>query len=89
MNAYITRLCKSVIHLLELGAHMVRDRTTLVEKCLTFYNILLNIKFAGNCMVTHLAMHKVSPLNPKLFSLETTFSKSMIVFLAHHIFISV
>ena len=60
MNAYITRLCKNVIHLLELGAIMVRDRTSLVEKCLTFYNMLLNLKFAGNCMVTHLAMHFIT-----------------------------
>ena len=50
MNAYITRLCRNVIHLLELGAKMVADRTSLVEKCLIFYNLLLNIKFAGNCM---------------------------------------
>ena len=46
MNAYITRLCKNVIHLLELGAKMVTDRTSLVEKCLIFYN-LLDFKYAG------------------------------------------
>ena len=47
INAYITRLCKDVIHLLELGTKLVADRTTLVEKCLTFYNLLLDFKFAG------------------------------------------
>ena len=57
INAYITRLCKNVIHLLELGTKLVADRTSLVEKCCIFYNILLNIKFAGNCVVIHLAMH--------------------------------
>ena len=58
MNVYITRLCKDVIHLLELGAKMVTDRTRLVKKCCIFYNLLLNIKFAGNCIVIHLEMHK-------------------------------
>ena len=53
MNAYITRLCKDVIHLLELGANMVTDRTSLVEKCLNFYNRLLDFKYAGNCMGMH------------------------------------
>ena len=57
MNAYITQLCKDVIHLLELGAHMVTDRTSLVEKCLTFYNLLLDFKYAGKCMVIHLVMY--------------------------------
>ena len=47
MNAYITRLCKNVIHLLELGHIMVTDRTSLVEKCCIFYNLLLDFKFAG------------------------------------------
>ena len=50
INAYITRLCKDVIHLLEVGALVVADRTSFVEKCLIFYSLLLNIKFAGNCM---------------------------------------
>ena len=48
MNAYITRLCKDVINLLELGDMVITDRTSLVEKCCIFYNLLLNIKFAGN-----------------------------------------
>ena len=47
INAYITRLCKDVIHLLEVHAFVVTDGTTLVEKCCVFYNLLLNIKFAG------------------------------------------
>ena len=47
INAYITLLCKDVIHLLELGALMVRDRPSLVEKCLTFYNLLLDFKYPG------------------------------------------
>ena len=48
INAYITRLCKDVVHLLELGDGMVADRTSLVEKCLIFYNLLLDFKYAGN-----------------------------------------
>ena len=48
INAYITQLCKDVIHLLEVRAFVVTDGTTLVEKCCIFYNMLLNIKFAGN-----------------------------------------
>ena len=55
MNAYISQLCKDVIYLLELGANMVTDRTSLVEKCLIFYNKLLDFKYAGNCMGIHLA----------------------------------
>ena len=55
INAYITRLCKNVIHLLELGT-IVTERTSLIEKCLIFYNLLLDIKFAGNYIITHLAM---------------------------------
>jgi len=48
MNAYITLLCKNVIHLLELGASsMVTDRTSLVEKCLTFFHMLLDFQYAG------------------------------------------
>ena len=63
INAYISRLCKNVIHLLKLGASsMVADRTSLVEKCLIFYNLLLHIKFVGNCMVTHLTMHCITLL---------------------------
>ena len=63
INAYITRLCRNVIHLLELGASsMVTDRRSLVEKCLIFYKLLLNIKFAGNCIVSHLAMHCITLL---------------------------
>ena len=63
INAYITRLCRNVIHLLKLGASsMVTDRTSLVEKCLIFYNLLLNIKFAGNYVVIHLAMHCIISL---------------------------
>ena len=62
MNGYITQLCKNVINLLELGAAMATDRTILVEKCCIFYNMLLNIKFAGTCMVTHLALNCVTRL---------------------------
>ena len=47
MNIYITRLCKNVVHLLELCAIMVTDRTTLVKKCCIFYNLLLDFKYAG------------------------------------------
>ena len=47
INAYIARLCKDVIHLLESGDILVRDRTTFVEKCLIFYNRLLDFKYAG------------------------------------------
>ena len=57
INAYIARLCKNVIHLLELGDIIVTDRPSLVEKCCIFYNLLLNIKFAGNCIVIHLEIH--------------------------------
>ena len=56
INAYITKLCKDVINLLELGIILTIDRTSLVEKCCIFYNLLLNIKFAGNFMGIHLAM---------------------------------
>ena len=58
MNAYITRLCRNVTHLLELGAKLAADRTNLVEKCCIFYNMLLNIEFAGNCIVNHMAIHR-------------------------------
>ena len=47
MNAYITQLCKDIIHLLKSGDILVADRTTLVEKCLIFYNRLLDFKHAG------------------------------------------
>ena len=36
---------------------ILRDRMSLVEKCFVFYNRLLEIKYAGNCIVMHLAMH--------------------------------
>ena len=62
MNAYITQLCKNVIHLLELGDIMVTDRTSLVEKCLNFYNRLLDFKYAGNCMGIHMAMDSIMKL---------------------------
>ena len=62
MNTYITRLCKNVIYLLELGDIMVTDRTSLVEKCLNFYNRLLDFKYAGNCMGIHMAMHSITRL---------------------------
>ena len=48
INAYITRHCYDVLHLFQVGGLMGTDRTTLVEKCCVFYNLLLNIKFAGN-----------------------------------------
>ena len=67
INTYITRLCKNVINLLELGAKMVTDRKSLVEKCLVFYNLLLNIEFAGNCIVTHLAIHCITLLFKVMF----------------------
>ena len=58
MNAYITQLCKDVIHQLELGTKLVGDRTDLVEKCCIFYNMLLNIKFAGNLFGNALLLFK-------------------------------
>ena len=58
INAYITKLRMNVIYLLELCAKLVTDRrTSLVEKCCIFYDMLLNIKFAGNCMAIHNALH--------------------------------
>ena len=57
INAYITQLCKNVINLLESGNILVADRTALVEKCLVFYNRLLDFKHAGKCMVIHSALY--------------------------------
>ena len=47
INAYIAQLCKNIINLLESGDILVTDRKTLVEKCLIFYNRLLDFKYAG------------------------------------------
>ena len=54
-NGYITQLCNDVVYLLKMGDIMVADRTSLVERCCIFYN-LLRIKCAGNCIVIQLAL---------------------------------
>ena len=65
MNAYVTLLCKDIIHLLQGAAREPKqkeitptgegvslpDRTTLVEKCLIFYNRLLDFKYRGRCIM--------------------------------------
>ena len=91
INAYITRLCWNVIHLLELGASsMVTDRKSLVEKCLIFYKLLLNIKFAGNCIVSHLAMRCITLLFKDTFDvvrwqLAVTRNLTQDPWLEHHL----
>ena len=53
IDGYIIKLCKDLIHLLGLCA--IIERTSLVEKCCILYDIILNIKFTGNCLRIHLA----------------------------------
>lgn len=63
----IKQLCVSLLNLLEGAAREPKlkeitpteegvslpDRTTLVEKCLIFYNRLLDFKYKGKCVKLH------------------------------------
>ena len=52
LRSEIGKLCKDLIHLLEWGTEV--EKTSLVEKCCILYNIILNIKFTGNCLCIYL-----------------------------------